>query len=548
MSSRRENPKDQLASDSKLIKATRFDAPSVSTMKPEESDYDINHQPIKGGIAFHEKNSIRHSKWWHSQFNLMLAVFGLLVLTAILFVVIVPSPEVNKADLISATQNATPALADSEAPWSQSQRAQARSESQTILANLLDSKKSLENKNVLEWAPEQYQTALDVAATGDELYQLNEYVAAIKEYQSAVEQMDGLYSLLPKLIATLLAEGRDAIDKGKSVLAVEKFNRVLVLDETNLDATLGLDRATKLDQVLEIIALAESHVIDFQQSGDVDDLYDAEEKLQKAKNIDEYFKPIDIALIKVKSEIIDRKFQLEMTKAYQSLFAKNYAKARLAFAKALKIKPDDTSAVMAQRQALASDVSSSIASLLTRAKAYEQQEEWASAYNNYQSVLQRDVNQVSAKFGEIRTGARKKLDSNIRVMLNDTLSFSRAEIKNQATLVLKDAKAIRSKGNKLLKQITQLEYALSKSMESIKVTLLSDSHTEISFQKLGSKSIKLGIFSKKNMALKPGRYIARGVRLGYKDLLAEIEIISNKQAIQTITLVCDEPLRSLTKG
>jgi len=548
MSSPGKTPQDQSDSESKFIKAIRFDAPSGSTTNSDESDYDISHQSTKGEIASRQGNSTKHSKWWHSQFNLMLAVFGLLVVTAVLFVVIVPSPEVNKADLITASQNAIPTLAGSEAPWSQSQKADARSESQTILANLLDSKKSLENKKVLEWAPEQYQTALDVAATGDELYQLNDYVAAIKEYQSAVDQMDDLFNLLPKLITALLAEGNDAINKGKSILSAEKFNRVLVLDNTNLDATIGLDRAIKLDQVLGVIALAESHEIDFQESGDVDDLYEAEKKLQQAKTIDEYFKPIDIALIQVQSKIIDRKFQLEMTKAYKALFAQKYAKARLAFAKALKIKPDDKSAIMAQRQALASDATSSIASLLTRAKVYEQQEEWASAHNNYQSVLQRDINQVGAKFGEIRTGARNQLDSNIRAILKDTLSFSRSEINEQAKLVLKDAKAIRSKGKKLLTQISQLEVALSKSKESIKVSLLSDSQTEISFQKLGSKSIKLGTFAKKNLSLKPGRYIARGVRLGYKDLLSKIEITSNKQVIQTFTLVCDEPLRSLSKG
>ena len=478
----------------------------------------------------------------------MLAVFGLLVITAILFVLLIPSPDVNKAEIIAASNSLKKPLTDTEAPWSQSQQAQARSDSQTILANLLDSKKSLENKNVLNWAAEQYQTALDVAAKGDDLYQNHNYTAAIEQYQTAVDQMDGIYNLLPKLITSLISEGQNALDTGKSALAMETFNRILKLDENNMEATLGLDRATKLDQVLEIIALAEADEADYQESFKIEHLYDAEKQLQIAKSIDVYFKPIDKALIRVQSAIIDRKFQLEMTKAYQALFTKQYAKARVAFAKALKIKPDDKSAAFAQQQALASDTTSSIAGLLNRAKVFEQQEEWASAFNNYQTVLQRDVNQVDAKFGKIRAGARNKLDNNIRTILKDTLAFSRTEIKHQAKLVLKDANAIRNKGSKLSYQISQLDKALAVSEESIKVSLISDSQTEVSFQKLGSKNIKLGTFAKKNMALKPGRYIARGVKLGFKDVLAEIEIMPNKQVIQTFTVVCDEPLLNISSG
>ena len=235
-----------------------------------------------------------------------------------------------------------------------------------------------------------------------------------------------------------------------------------------------------------------------------------------------------------------------MSDAYQALFSNRYSNASKAFSNALKIKPGDPTATSALQQSLASNKNASLTSLLRDAITLENQEQWGSAQSNYQTVLQRDINQVSAKLGSIRSRARAQLDSQIETVLSDTLSFSQTQQKDEATRVLADARAIKQKGPKLTQQITQLESALADSDASIKVSLLSDSLTQVSLQKVGSKVLKLGQFSNRNMALKPGRYIAIGVRLGFQDVRKEIELYPAGDSIKLITVQCDQAITLAT--
>ncbi|NNC98662.1 MAG: hypothetical protein HKN85_00610 [Gammaproteobacteria bacterium] len=479
-------------------------------------------------------------RWWYSQFNLMLGVFALLALAAILFVLLAPPPELNQAAILGSTGDTSNSpQANNEAPWNQQQRAQARSESQTILTGLLANKKSLENKNVLNWAPERFQRALDIAAEGDEFYKQQNFAEAIKSYQTSSAEMESLFKLLPAKVNALLTGGENALNDGKSALAKELFGEVLTLDSGNPAATAGLDRARKLDEVLQLIATANQYQTEFSASGRLSDLQSAEQNYLQANSLDPKYKPATEGLAWVRSAILDKRFQLAMSKAYRELFANRYAAARNAFAEALKIKPGDQSAAAAMQQSLASDKTATLSSLLTSAQSYESREEWAAAQSNYQTALERDPNQVGAKLGELRTRARSRLDQQIRELLADTLSFGRAERKNEAMRTLADAKAISNKGPRLRQQIAELEQALQQSDVAIKVSLVSDNLTEVSLQKIGSRAIKLGQFSNKNLALKPGRYVATGVRLGYQDVRTEIELFPGNENIRSITIRCD---------
>lgn len=522
-------------SQGQSIEAAQFYAPGS---RPESATTAQEKTPAGPRLTGDLQGKTKSARWWHSQFNLMLAVFGLLVVTAVLFVLLAPPPEIRQP----AYSIADVRLPDAEAPWTQSQLSEARAESQNILATLLDAKQSLEEKGVQNWAPERFQQALELAAQGDEFYKERDFAQAIMTYQNAVDQMESLYDLLPMLIRARLEEGQAAINAGKSALAKQLFEQALVLEENSIQAIAGLDRASKLDQVLQLISTAADLEGHFAEHQKLESLLAAEQNLVQAKGIDALFAASDVALARVRQTILEKRFQKAMSDAYRALFANRYGAAQIAFSAALKIKPGDTSAKAALRQALASDKTASLSSLLATAKRFEQQEEWANAQSNYQTVLQRDPNQVSARLGNIRTGARATLDSEIRKALSDTLSFSQSEGKAKATKVLREARAMQSKGSRLLDQIAQLEAALQQADTLIKVSFLSDSLTDISLQKEGSTAIKLGYLSQRNLALKPGRYVATGIRLGYQDVRNEIEIHPGSKDIESITVKCDRPI------
>lgn len=520
------------------IVATGFDAPTKGAGQGQTGLAASKAAAAASPKPQLSSNKVTKQPWWHSQFNLMVLVFGLMALAAGLFIVVAPEPQV----ISNQASTEQPVISDSETPWTQSQLAEARTESQAILSNLLDSKKSLEQKGVEVWGKEGFDQALALAERGDKAYQAQDFPAAIADYQSAVDKMDSLFDYLPEQIALNLQQAGLAIDEGKTALAAEKFQRVLQLDQDNIKASEGLQRVEDLEAALKLLAEAKTHETEFEQNGQLSDLRLALAKFQQANQLDSNFEPIVAGLKNAQQKLTDEEFRLAMSDAYKALFAGRYSQARKAFAQALKIKPNNRAAALAMQQSTASDQNASIASLLKEAQNYEQQEQWASARSSYQTVLQRDQNQVNAKLGEIRSSARQQLDEQILEVLADPLSLSQTERNKQARKVLDDANRLSNKGPRVQQQITQLESALKQSEAAIKVSFVSDNLTQVRLQKVGFKVKDLGLFQNKNLSLKPGRYIATGVRLGFQDVRQEIELKPRGEDVQTFVIKCDVPL------
>jgi len=487
--------------------------------------------------------------WWQSQFNLMLCVFALLALAALLFIVLTPPPNALQATstVVAADGSAStaPSTTDTEAtqtPWDESRRAQARADSQDILSGLLESKKSLEAKNVKVWAPERYQAALDKAQAGDEFYKQQDYQNAIASYQSAANEMASLNNLIPEVLKGKIEQGRLAINEGKAELAKQLFNEALALDRNSVAALVGLDRANSLDQVLSILNAALGDEQSFASSDQLQDVQAAQEKYQQALALDQRSMGGREGLSRVERLINDKRFRVFMSQGYGALFVRRYSAARSAFSQALKIKPGDASAVTAYQQSLASDKSSSLSSLLKAAQGYEKNEEWDKALSNYQVVLQRDPNQVSAKLGQIRSRARNDLDRRLNDAIADPLALAKSTQKERVAALLNDARGITSKGTKLRRQITDIETAMRQADNPLNVTFVSDALTEVSLSKAGAKTITLGKFSNRNLALKPGRYVISGTRLGFRDVRQEITLTPGTQGVQSFEVRCDQAI------
>ena len=485
--------------------------------------------------------------WWHSQFNLMLVVFALLILSALLFVWLTPPPDTqrapsNSANTASATSpQSTPAA---ETPFDESQRQQARADSQDLLAELLATKKVLESKNVKDWAAQPFQAAISKAESGDELYSNKDYAQAIAQYQDSLSDLKALNDTIPQVISQLIAQGRTAIDEGKAELAKTHLNKALTMDKNSIDALAALSRANNLDKVLDLVRNAKVQEQNFATSDLLDDLNNAQSDYQAALNLDDKSKAADAGLQRVTALISDKNFRIAMSKGFKALLGNRYGTATSAFSTALNIKPNDDTAKTAYQQSLAGNKSSSLSSLLATAQRFESKEQWANALGNYQAALQRDPNQVKAKLGVIRSQARSQLDQRLLDVLKDPLSLARESQKNIAQAALNDAQAIRVKGARIKQQISAIENALSDANVVIKVSLSSDNLSDIRLKKDGARSISLGRFTTKNMSLKPGRYVLSATRLGFRDVRQEIQLTTTLNGIQTFTIVCNQPISS----
>jgi len=527
------------------IKPQQFDAPGSSSPELIRSSQTDSATVLQ---APYER------RWWHSQFNLMLTVFGLLAVAALLFVSLSPAPQ-NSSDTVrlvkqdgSVSAQATSSFVKEEAPWDETRRAQARTDSQVILSGLLNTKKSLEAKGVKEWAPELYQQALSFADEGDQFYKQQDYRSAIERYESAAQQMEELQVRLPAIIQENIRAGLVALDEGKSLLAKQKFQKALTLDANNISALEGLGRAENLDEVLELFAQGEQLEQNFLTNDELDIIEQAKQYFEKAYDLDDRYQPAKESINRVSTLIEDKQYRQFMSKGFKHLFARQYASSRTAFSNALKIKPNDVTANGAYRQSLASNRSASISSLLNAAKQQESNEQWTQALANYRVVLQRDSNQVSAKLGQIRAGARQELDNRLEAVLSDQLSLAKASVNQKAQSALNDARAIINKGPRLEQQIRQLELAMNQLDQSIKFVFSSDQETQITLIKAGANKVDLGKFKTKSLALKPGRYVLRGVRIGYQDVRKELEVLPGTVDVQSISIQCTQPINRTAKN
>jgi len=537
---------DRVSNADKSIDAINFDVPNIAE---QASTANNSGRPVSSRRELLVQEG---SPWWHSQFNLMLSVFALLVIAAGLFILISPAPSskplnttlVSASGETSSQETSSPDDQAEPAPWDESRNKQARTDSQDILAELLKAKKELEAQNVSQWGAQGYQAALDKAAEGDEFYKIKDFQNAIASYQQALDDMKGLETLIPQVLRDLISQGNVAIEQGKTELAREKFQAAIALDRNNIAALQGIDRSETLDQVLAIVNQAAQDEVEFERTDDIEFLDLAADKYAQALVLDSKTEAAELGAQRVAQLKSDKQFRDSMSIGFKALFGRQYSSAKRGFSAALKIKPNDQTASSAYRQALASDKRSSLGSMIANAKKLEAGEEWSSALSTYQAVLQRDPNQVSAKIGKVRTQVRKNLDVSIKNVLSDPLALARGSQREIAENVLADAKGIKRKGPVLSAQIAKIESALKQLDSTINVSFESDSLTEVSLSKAGSKRLRLGSFSVKNLALKPGRYTLKGVRLGFKDELREIELRANGDRIQTFVIACTTPVSS----
>ena len=387
-----------------------------------------------------------------------------------------------------------------------------------------------------------YESALEKAAKGDEFYKVKDFQNAIDTYQAALSEMQSLDALIPEVLDTLVTQGNAAIDDGKTDLAREKFQAAMALDRNNIPALRGIDRASTLDQVLAIMRQAALDEQEFRSTDDIEHLRLASEKYEQVLVLDPRTDDAKLGAQRVSELTADKQFRDAMSSGFTALFQNRYGNAKQGFAAALKIKPNDDAASSAYRLSLASDKRASLSSILANAKRLERNEEWASALSTYQAVLQRDPNQVSAKLGKIRSQARKRLDISIKDVLSDTLALARESQRQKAESVLADAQRIKNKGSVLRKQIANIEASIKQVDSTIKVSFTSDGLTDVNLTKAGAKKIRLGKFSVKNLALKPGRYVISGVRLGFKDERREIELRVSEDDVQNYSITCKTPV------
>ena len=435
------------------------------------------------------------------------------------------NPTENLAD-DKQTSTAKNASTIEESPFQKAQLAAARRSAQDILARVLKKQQALETLNIQQWAAEQYQQALAAAHEGDQLYRDREFKAAIDHYEAAESLLNTLEAGREPHIIQLLSQGFAALNQGQVEAAQQAFEKIVVIEADHPQALQGLQRSVSLPEVFAATERGKTLQLEGDYAG-------ALAEYTQALSLDPLFEAAIAGRKEARGLLDDEQFQTAINQGFQYLHSGDLSTARKHLTRALAIKPQSDVAQSALAQVDNEIAQRAIARLLSSAQTDESNEQWQTALDTYNKILNRDSAVTAATVGKIRSSARQQLDAKLVKFIHQPLRLANPAVYREAQQSLGDAKQIVQAGPRLKQQIKALSQVLVNAQKPQTVVLHSDNLTRVSIFKLG----EFAPFTEKTLQLKPGKYIAEGIRPGYRDVRVEFTVLFTLLGADTAPVV-----------
>lgn len=485
-------------------------------------------EPLVLGTADHvhyQRYQQRSNKLLWGIFVLLLALVG-----AVFFVLpnyVAPPDPASVVVVPTAPAPAAPALS----PFEEAQKMRQREAAQNTLATLLELQEDLEKKEVLEWAGDAFDAAIEQARRGDEAYRQQRFDEANDFYQAGVDAMQAIKAGEPALYTALVSAGNAALDAGDADAATTAFTRALLIDPQSREAASGLERAKVLTDVLELLQNGRNLQAGRQYE-------QARELYRQAQALDAAHPDVAAALREVDAAIADRDFAAAMSRGYSALQSGDSGAALRAFEQARAMRPNSSEVEAALQQARDRQTFDAISVHIDTALMHEGNEEWAQAVAAWDQALAVDPNLVDAVQGRQRSESRRLLDEFLEATIANPLRVAEPEIHAQTEQVIADAeRVIPNPGPRLAGQLASVKGFLERALIPVDVELRSDGMTNVTVYRVA----ELGTFTSHTLNLMPGQYVAVGVRPGYRDVREEFVVGLDGQ-VPVITVACSEAI------
>jgi len=410
------------------------------------------------------------------------------------------------------------------------QRVQDRAATEEVLGELLAKMDTLESRAVQRWGGLRFARAQAVYAEGDEAYLARDYATASRKYREAIEIVEPLLDEVDKVFAATYAEAQAALEAADPVEAVRLFDLAAAISPGHRGAQEGLQRARNLDTVLSLMDQGLAHEKELE-------LQAARQSFGRAAELDPAWQPAQVALERVRDTITQMEFDQRMTEGLTALAEGDYLAARAAFRMAEKLKPGSPEPADGLLQVDQGLRLQDIGSLEQTAQRHEQAEEWKDASDTYERILELDSTLAFAQEGLGRTRQMEALHEKLEGYIAEPDDLSRPSTMQAATGLLLDITRMDEIGPRLADRRDELSRLLKRAATPLTVTLVSDNRTEVSIYKVG----KLGSFDQHQLRLRPGTYVAVGVRPGYRDVRLEFRVAPEID-MQPIVVRCEEAI------
>ncbi len=127
----------------------------------------------------------------------------------------------------------------------------------------------------------------------------------------------------------------------------------------------------------------------------------------------------------------------------------------------------------------------------------------------------------------------KRLDD----LISDPDKLSAPSVMKDATVLVVDITRMPDIGPRLASQRDELSRLLKRAVTPVPVAIVSDNVTLVSVYKVGN----LGNFMNKELTLRPGTYVAVGIRPGFRDVRLEFRVAPEID-MQPVVVRCEEQI------
>lgn len=388
----------------------------------------------------------------------------------------------------------------------------------------------LETQGAGVWGGTTFAAAKSMATQALEAELVRDYTLALDRIGVANQRLARVLDERPQALARQLSEGDTAVDAGRLELARQAYQLAQRIDPTNEAAGRGLARVTALGPVLPALVEAETAAMTLNH-------LTALTRYEEVLRADPINRIAREGVSRARAAIGSDRYAREIGDALMSLRAGKTDDARAAVMRASRVRPGapELAAVLAQIEAAGTRVDLEV----TRAEIeqLEAAERWSDALLRYDALLARDSTVKFARDGRGRVAPRAELARRIDALLSNPSRLSAPEVRREGERLLGEATNVRGDAPVLRGQSDKLRETLRLYEQPVLAVLESDGLTLVSVQRVGN----FGAFERRELSLKPGRYVAIGVRPGYRDVRREFIVTPGATNI-VVSIRCTEAI------
>lgn len=407
-----------------------------------------------------------------------------------------------------------------------------REDAEAVLGELVALQNRLGPRQPARWAAMDWTQADTLSDRGDDLLLARRFREAEAAYREAVSLLRGIEDAIPEVFDAAMVRGDEALVAGRQTEARAAFEDALLLRPEDESAQVGLARAEALDAVLE--AMQRGRRAEDEGAFEV-----ARAAYAKALELDAQWAPARDALARLRRAQADAGFQTLLSRGYGFVANERYREAIEAFEEALAARPQASEAQEGLAQAELGFRLQRIRLAQVRATAFERQERWDDALDQYRQALEIDETLGFAREGRLRTESRASLDAKLEALNATPGRLFDDQILAEARALHAEAReTLQSEGGTRLEtQVDRLGRLIELASTPVDIVLRSDGRTEVRVFRVGH----LGRFDEMTLQLRPGDYTIVGSRDGFRDVRM-ILAVRPGQVPAPLSVISTEPI------